>query len=173
MCFHEYESIHPFTEGNGRTGRTLFHVLMQELGFRRFNLCKLEDKLLSNSAVYYSLLEYTDETGNYTPLTEYFIDCIEAAYEEAVSDYSQRDLLREMDEDTRKIAMRARESMEWFTIADAMGWTRGLTEQSIRARLSSLVDKGVLEKEGRTRSTRFRFSDPFRSLKETVRLIND
>lgn len=80
---------------------------------------------------------------------------------------------KEMDEDTRKIAMRARESMEWFTIADAMGWTRGLTEQSIRARLSSLVDKGVLEKEGRTRSTRFRFSDPFRSLKETVRLMND
>ena len=167
--FHEYESIHPFTEGNGRTGRTMFHVLMQELGFRRFNLCKLEDKLLSESGIYYSLLEYTDEKGDYTPLIEFFIDCIDHAYEEAVKEFSERDLIKDMDENSRKITIRARKTMEWFSISDAVTWVSGLSDQSVRSRLASLVDKGVLEKEGQTRSTRFRFSDPFRNMKEIVR----
>ena len=169
IFFHEYESIHPFTEGNGRTGRTLFHVLMQELGFRRFNLCKLEDKLLADSKIYYSLLEYTDEKEDYTPLIEYFIDCIENAYEEAVVEFSKRDLIKGMDENTRRIAIKARESMDWFDVSEASGWVAGLSEQSVRSRLASLIEKGVLEKEGQTRSTRFRFSDPFRFLKDIVR----
>ena len=171
VFFHEYESIHPFTEGNGRTGRTLFHVLMQELGFRRFNLCKSEDKLLAESGIYYSLLEYTDEKGDYTPLIEFFIDCIDDAYEEAVKEFSKRDLIKDLDEDSRKIAINARKSMDWFSVSDAMSWVSGLSDQSVRSRLALLVDKGVLEKEGQTRSTRFRFSDPFRSMKNIVRDI--
>ena len=171
VFFHEYESIHPFTEGNGRTGRTLFRVLMQELGFRRFNLCKLEDKLLAESGIYYSLLEYTDEKGDYGPLIEFFIDCIDDAYEEAVEEFSKRDLIKDMNEDSRKIAINARKSMDWFSVSDAMRWVLGLSDQSVRSRLASLVEKGVLEKEGQTRSTRFRFNDPFRSTKEIVRDI--
>ncbi|MBQ6548105.1 MAG: Fic family protein [Candidatus Methanomethylophilaceae archaeon] len=169
LFFYQFESIHPFTEGNGRTGRTLFHILMQEMGFRRFNLCKLEDKLLGNSAVYYSLLEYTGEKQDYTPLAEFFIDCIEEAYREAVREFSEKDLLKDMDDDSRNISMKARGTGDWFSVGDAKAWINGLSEQSVRSRLASMVEKGVLEKEGHTRSTRFRFIDPFRTLNGIVR----
>ena len=125
--------------------------------------------MLYDSSIYYSLLEYTDEKGDYTPLIEFFIDCIDHAYEEAVKEFSERDLIKDMDENSRKITIRARKTMEWFSISDAVTWVSGLSDQSVRSRLASLVDKGVLEKEGQTRSTRFRFSDPFRNMKEIVR----
>lgn len=169
VFFHEFESIHPFTEGNGRVGRSLFHILMQELGFGNFNLCKLEDKLVGRSEAYYGLLEYTDSTADYSPIIEYFVDCITEAYSEALECFSEKDVLRNLDENSRTLALRARSEGEWFSVQEAAGWVRGLTEQSVRVKLNQLVALGVLDKEGRTRSTRFIFSDPFRNVKNLMR----
>ena len=168
VFFHEYESIHPFTEGNGRTGRSLFHILVQELGLRNFNLCKVEDKLLGKSAIYYSLMEYTDKTGDYTPLVEYFIDCILMSYQEAETEFGEMDVLKDMDENSRTIALKARRKNDWFSVADAASWVKGLGEQSTRMKLNELISMGILEKEGKTRSTRFRFCDPFRKVKASL-----
>lgn len=168
VFFHEFESIHPFVEGNGRTGRSLFHILMQELGFRNFNLCRVEDKLLKESDIYYELLRYTDKTGDYTPLTRYFIDCIRAAYEEAVEEFGERDVLKDLDPGSKALAVKARQTMGWFSLKDAVGWIGGLGEQSVRSRLNGLTDMGVLERSGRTRATVYRFDDPFRSVKEAL-----
>lgn len=139
---------------------------MQELGFGKFGLCKVEDKLLKESSIYYSILEYTDHTGDYTPTVRFFIDCICDAYYEALDEFSAKDVLKDMDENMRTIASRSRSEKDWFSIADVVGWVKGLSEQSVRNKLSELVDLGVLEKEGRTRSTRFRFADPFREIKK-------
>lgn len=168
VFFHEFESIHPFTEGNGRTGRSMFHVLMQELGFRSFGLCTVEDKLLGDAPVYYELLRYTDKTGDYSPLARFFIDCIHAAYEEAVSVFGEKDVLKDLDPNSRELAVRARGTQDWFSLRDAAGWIGGMSDQSVRIRLNRLADMGVLEKAGRTRATRYRFDDPFRSVKEAL-----
>ncbi len=171
VFFHEFESIHPFTEGNGRVGRSLFHILMQELGFRNFNLCKLEDKLVGESKAYYCLLEYTDSYLDYSPIIEYFVDCITDSYEEAIECFSAKDVLKGLDENGRTLALNARDRGEWFPLQEAAGWVGGLTEQTIRAKLNYLVSMGVLEKEGHTRSTRFRFSDPFRNVKDIMKMF--
>ncbi len=168
VFFHEFESIHPFVEGNGRTGRSLFHILMQELRYRSFNLCRLEDKLLGDSDVYYGLMRYTDGTGDYTPLIEFFIDCIHAAYSEAVREYGEKDALRNLDENSKMLAVRSRESNGWFSIKEASGWVSSISEQSVRLKLNDLVRMGILEKDGRTRSTLYRFNDPFRRIKEAL-----
>ena len=171
VFFHEFESIHPFTEGNGRVGRSLFHILMQELGFRNFNLCKLEDKLVGQSSVYYGLLEYTDSYGDYSPIIEYFVDCITEAYEEALKCFSEKDVLKDLDENGRTLALTSRAEGEWFTVQDAAEWVSGVTEQTVRVKLKHLVSIGVLEKEGHTRSTRFRFCDPFRNVKDIMKMF--
>jgi len=103
---------------------------MQELGYRNFNLCKMEDKLLGNTDVYYSLMRYTDGTGDYTPLIEFFADCIHDAYAEAVVEYGGggKDVLKGLDESSRSLAIEARRYMGWFSIQDACGWTEGIGE---------------------------------------------
>lgn len=171
IFFHEFESIHPFTEGNGRTGRTLLHILMQEYGLQNFNLCILDVKLLENSSVYYSLMEYTDDSGDYTPIVEFFVDCIYRAYSEAIELFGSKDLLKDMDDNSWCIVQHARDSGEWFSVNDAVTWNRDQGEQTVRNRLSKLITMGILEKEGCTRSTRFRYIDPLRDISDYLKRI--
>lgn len=166
LFFHEFESIHPFLDGNGRTGRVLFQTLLEQLGLRSCNLCKFEEKMLSDPVTYYNLMSYTDLTGNYTPLIGYFTESLLCAYREAVESFSEKDLLKDMDENTRAIVSKAKVSGP-FTVDDAAGWTV-LGSSKVKRILEELVDGGILVKEGRTRSMRYVFLDPFRDLRETI-----
>ena len=169
LFFHEFESIHPFDDGNGRTGRTMFQILMQELGLRNCSLCKFEEELLSDSRTYYELLAYTDQTQNYTPFVEYVTESLFVAYQRAVEEFSSKDRLRGMEENTRLLAMRAKEHKQ-FSFHEAVSWL-DLGESSVRSKLDDLVDMGILGKEGKTRAMRYVFSDPFADLRNTS--LND
>ena len=168
LFFHEFESIHPFEDGNGRTGRTMFQILMQELGLRNCSLCKFEEELLSDSRAYYELLAYTDQTQNYTPFVEYVTESLFVAYQRAVEEFSSKDRLRGMEENTRLLAVRAKECKQ-FSFHEAASWLN-LGESSVRSKLDDLVDMGILGKEGKTRAMRYIFLDPFRDLSGTVDL---
>ena len=164
LFFHEFESIHPFPDGNGRTGRTLFQILLQELGLKNSKLCKLERELLEDTETYYSLLAYTDKTADYGPLVTYFADALLRAYEEAVKAFSGKDRLKDMDEVTKTLAKKSK-TVRGSTVTDACGWVPSVRDQTVRSRINMLVSMGILEKEGNTRSRVYRFKDPFKDLR--------
>ena len=163
--FHEFESIHPFEDGNGRTGRVLFQTILRELGLRNCGLCKFEEKLLSDTGTYYDLLAYTDRIANYTPLIHYVIESLREAYKEAVDTLSEKRPSPRLEENTRKLAMMAKKNS--FGFQEACGWNP-LGEASVRSKLNTLVNLGILGKEGRTRSMRYVFRDPFRDLRREI-----
>ena len=166
LFFHEFESIHPFLDGNGRTGRVLFQTLLKQLGLYNCDLCKFEEKMLSDPITYYNLMSYTDLVGNYTTLVRYVTESLLEAYEEAVDTFSKKDVLRDMDENARRIVSNARDSGQ-FTVREASEWVH-LSESKVKMILEELVDGGILIKEGRTRSMRYVFMDPFRDIRESV-----
>ena len=166
LFFHEFESIHPFIDGNGRTGRTLFQMLLQEYGLPNCHLCKFEERLLSNKETYYDLLAFTDSTEIYTQLVSYVIDSLYEAYVEAVDLFGSRDRLAHYDENLKSLARKAR-SKKIFTLSEACEWSNA-SEQSIRSQLNVLVDDGVLRKEGKTRAMRYVFDDPFDGLRPMI-----
>ena len=88
------------------------------------------------------------------------------AYEEAVDTFSKKDVLRDMDENARRIVSNARDSGQ-FTVREASEWVH-LSESKVKMILEKLVDGGILMKEGRTRSMRYVFMDPFRDIRESV-----
>lgn len=165
LFFHEFESIHPFEDGNGRTGRVLFQMLLRELGLKNCELCKFEESLLSDQETYYNLLAYTDKTGNYTPLATYVTESLLHAYSEALDVFSEKDRLRGMEENTRRIALIAKD-VGSFTLQDATAWV-SIGESALKNKLDDLVDAGILHKEGKTRAMRYVFSDPFADLRNT------
>lgn len=170
IFFQEFESIHPFRNGNGRTGRTLFQILLQEMGLRNSKVCKFEQELLKDEGLYYSLLIYTDATQDYCPLIMYISEALLRSYREAIELFSAKDLSPKMDRSMLEIVSRAK-AIDQFTVTEAAGWIPELSEQSIRMKLNELADMSVLEKTGQTRSQRYRFKDPFRKLKADLNSI--
>ena len=169
LFFHEFESIHPFEDGNGRTGRVLFQMLLRELGLKNCELCKFEESLLSDQETYYNLLAYTDKTGNYTPLVTYVTESLLHAYSEALDVFSEKDRLKGMEENSRRIALIAKD-VGSFTLQDSTAWV-SIGESALKKKLDDLVDAGILHKEGKTRAMRYVFSDPFADLRNTS--LND
>lgn len=166
LFFHGFESIHPFEDGNGRTGRTMMHILLQEFGLRNSSLCKIDEEMLADAETYYSLLAFSDATGDCTHFVEYTIECLLSAYRKAYAQFSSRDRLGGFDWNVRHLAWDAKKAGE-FTLSEAVEWS-GAGEQTVRSRLEVLVDAGILEKVGKTRSLRYRFMDPFRELKKRI-----
>jgi len=147
----------------------MFITLLQELGYCPAGLGFLEKRLDSEQAMLGRLIGSALSDEDYTDILEFIIDGMESSYAEAWEALSVKDLTPGLDRESKRILLNARFSGEWFTVRDAVTWAGGPREQTVRARLSQLVNGGLLDKEGNTRSTRFRFSDPFRDLKRMMR----
>ena len=75
----QFETIHPFADGNGRTGRALVHVVLADAGLCSNAVLPLSARLLHDTAGYFGTLnEYRD--GRPGPIIELFArSAIEAA----------------------------------------------------------------------------------------------
>jgi Fic family protein len=168
VFFHEFESIHPFEEGNGRTGRVLFHAYLQNHGLVNAYRCGIEDQLLRRPELYYRVLSWTDSRGEYGVLVDYFTDAVLTAYEETTAWYRERDILQTLDPLARLLLHRAFLHRSPFDLRSAHSWVPSRGEQTIRQNLRKLVDIGMLISEGNTRALRYRFADPLAELQKRV-----
>jgi len=70
--FHaRFESIHPFQDGNGRTGREILNVMLQKEGFPRAIIN------LENRNNYILLLERVQLSKQYYKFTRFTVECME------------------------------------------------------------------------------------------------
>jgi len=169
VFFHEFESIHPFEDGNGRTGRCLFHLFLQNWDLQNSHLCKIEFELLNDAETYYQLLAYADDTGSYAPLIDLVSSAILRSYEKAHETLSKKDLLSsELDEGSKRLLKMAKEHGQWFSVAEAERWASSVGSQTIRNKLNNLGAIGALDKQGRTRSCRFRIKDPLEQARQRL-----
>ena len=75
----QFDAIHPFADGNGRTGRALVHVVLADAGLCSHAVLPLSARLLHDKAGYFGTLdEYRD--GRPGPIIELFArSAVEAA----------------------------------------------------------------------------------------------
>ncbi len=161
VFFHEFESIHPFKDGNGRVGRTLFHVLLQYRGLPNSKLCLVEKEIVSDLESYYELLARTDFSGDYTKLISDFTRGVWKSYKDAVERIKEKDLLRsDLDEMTKRIIIESKRYKDSFDLKTARSWLPDESEFRVRDRLNQLVKLNVLRTFGRTRGKVYIFNDP-------------
>jgi Fic family protein len=65
----QFETIHPFLDGNGRTGRALMQVMLASGGLIRKSALPISAGLLANTSKYFDALSAYRE-GDYAPITE-------------------------------------------------------------------------------------------------------
>jgi Fic family protein len=97
----QFESIHPFLDGNGRLGRLLITFLLCAGGALREPLLYLSLYLKTHRQSYYDLLTRVRETGDWESWLEFFLTGVKETSEQAVS--SARRILALLEEDRRKI----------------------------------------------------------------------
>ncbi len=73
IAHHQFESIHPFYDGNGRTGRILNLLSLQREGLLDLPVLYLSRYITSTKAQYYQLLQSTRETGDWVPWCAYMV----------------------------------------------------------------------------------------------------
>ena len=70
---YQFEAIHPFTDGNGRTGRVLNLLYLVEQGLLDIPVLYLSRHILRNKADYYGSLQSITETGAWEPWLLYML----------------------------------------------------------------------------------------------------
>lgn len=147
----QFETIHPFTDGNGRTGRALVQSLLRRYGVTRNVAVPVSAGLLANTPAYISALnEYRQ--GNPAPIVRSFADASVRAVANSRKLVSDIDSVRSRWEESvsaRKDS-RTRALLDVLTrrpILDAKSAAAevGGTETNIYTALRSLESQGVLQ----------------------------
>ncbi len=77
VIHHQFESIHPFYDGNGRTGRIINILYLVKQGLLDMPVLYLSRYINQNKASYYRLLQSTRSHTDWEPWLLYMLDGIE------------------------------------------------------------------------------------------------
>jgi Fic family protein len=81
----QFETIHPFLDGNGRVGRLLITFLLCEASVLREPLLYLSLYLKQNRATYYALLDDVRRNGDWETWLAFFLEGVRESAEGAAS----------------------------------------------------------------------------------------
>jgi Fic family protein len=85
LIHHQFETIHPFYDGNGRTGRILNILFLVQQGLLDLPVLYLSRFIIQNKADYYKLLQSVRDTGNWEPWLLYMLKGVEQTAQQAIS----------------------------------------------------------------------------------------
>ena len=77
VAHYQFEAIHPFTDGNGRTGRILNILFLIHAGLLRIPVLYLSRHLIQHKAEYYRLLRGVTERGEWEPWVMFILTGVE------------------------------------------------------------------------------------------------
>jgi Fic family protein len=81
----QFETIHPFLDGNGRVGRLLITFILCHAGILGEPLLYLSLYLKQNRSTYYELLERVRDTGDWESWLAFFLEGVQTTAEGAVA----------------------------------------------------------------------------------------
>lgn len=77
LIHHQFESIHPFYDGNGRTGRILNVLYLVKEGLLDIPVLYLSKHIVQNKASYYHLLQTVREQDTWEDWVLYMLEAVE------------------------------------------------------------------------------------------------
>jgi Fic family protein len=114
----QFETIHPFLDGNGRVGRLLVTFLLCHAGILRDPLLYLSLYLKRHRAEYYRLLEAVRRDGDWEAWLEFFLRGVAETAEGAVT--TARRLVAVFDEDRTRVQGRGRRAGSALRVHEAL-----------------------------------------------------
>lgn len=164
LLHHEFESIHPFRDGNGRTGRALTPMALHEFGYEGCRYAQIDFRIHRTRDEYYANLALVERNGftDHTPWLDYMLDIVLGAYSLAIQTARfERALPDELSERQRRVA-------EWFAslhhdapqrrvkFHDVHQAFPEIAARTLKRDLALLRDAEVVDAEGELKGTTYR-----------------
>lgn len=154
IVHHQFESIHPFPDGNGRIGRIVNVLFLTRIGLLDIPILYLSRYITQNKTEYYRLLQSVRDTGKWEPWLLYMINGVEVTSKETLELVDAiRGMMMEM-----KRKLRADHSKIYtqdllnnlfrhpYTRIEYVQNDLGVTRKTARKYLEELADAGLLQK---------------------------
>lgn len=149
----QFETIHPFLDGNGRLGRLLITLLLCSQRIMREPMLYLSLYFKTHRQYYYELLNNVRLTGDWEAWLDFFAEAVIATSDQAVQ--TARQLVDLIEEDRGKINRLGRGAASVLRVHEALlahpivtsGWlvTRiGLTPATVNKSLGHLERLGIV-----------------------------
>lgn len=136
LAHYQFESIHPFSDGNGRTGRILNVLFLCQKGYLGEPILYASSYINKNKNEYYTLLRKAKETARYEEFIMYMLTSF-----------------KETAEDTLRIVENIKELIARYTKEENLGKLKGqykplcdtveLVFKKTYVRISDVVDLGI------------------------------
>ncbi|MGB4439305.1 MAG: Fic family protein, partial [Sedimentibacter sp.] len=157
LAHYQFESIHPFRDGNGRTGRILNILFLCQKEYLCYPILYASSYIIQNKNEYYSLLQECKETQKYTDVIEYMLTSFKTTAEKTLHIVEEiKSMLVKYSSDEFLDGLKGQKTLliEIIEIIFKKVYVRnadlvemGVHRQTAATYLDQLVDKGLLAKE--------------------------
>ena len=114
----QFETIHPFLDGNGRIGRLLIALLVEHWGLLKAPLIYLSVAFKRPRQDYYARLNAVRVDGDWEGWTRFFLDCVTEAANDAVA--SAQELFATTTADRSKVAAHEKTTVAAIRLVDSL-----------------------------------------------------
>ncbi|GAA3278556.1 Fic family protein [Nesterenkonia halobia] len=163
LSHYQFEAIHPFDDGNGRTGRILAILQLINEGMLSRPTLYLSRYIIAHKRQYYSLLRRVTEEGDFVAWIRFILDAVQST---ARSTVLLIDELQAVEEQLKRVAADALPAggnlwfvetlmMRPYTRMAAVQQRCGVSRPTARKWLSAMVDAGVLRRMEKGRDVLF------------------
>ena len=163
LIHYQFETIHPFLDGNGRVGRLLITLFLMEKGILTTPTLYISYFLKRNRVEYYDRMTEVRSKGNYAQCIRFFLQAVAESAEDAVQTIDKLSKLHEENialldvpgrqEATLKKLFRYLEANPIIEIRKTAG-ALSLSYNAVARAVTVLMEKNILEqtdKKGKTR----------------------
>ncbi len=178
LAHYQFETIHPFLDGNGRLGRLLITFILCVDGIMSKPLLYLSLYFKINRQSYYDHLQHTREQGDLEEWLKFFLKGVIYTAEQAVKTIQHT--LELLEKDRQKIQGIGKASASALIIHDVIKKTpitdgnkivsmSGLTLPTVNSSIKNLIELGIVtELTGKSRNKIYKYTKYLDILSEGV-----
>lgn len=169
IVHYQFETIHPFLDGNGRTGRLLIILYLISTGLLNKPVLYISDFFERNRMSYYDSLSMVKQTNNITQWLKFFLSGVIETSKNSIKTFEEIiKLKKEVKSKLEKIGKKATNGQKLLELlysqpkvnAQIISNELNLSIVTVNSLLKTFVEIGILEeKTGMSRNRYYVFED--------------